>query len=194
MRQSPGPHRAKWQQNSYADSKQRAVEYSVGDNVWLSNIHLPTLNNCSMFEPRYQGPFHIKGRTGSMAYRLAVLPTYECHNVFRVPQLVPHCPREPDGVPQEATVGWPRTRDVAGNLTDHYPVDKILGQRGSGDDAYYLVKWSDAREPCAAWEPAQLLVGRPVLVRAWRRRQHRQLRAQPNPLPLTTPISPKALP
>lgn len=144
--------------------------------------------------PRYQSPFDITGRIGAVAYRLALPPTYECHNVFHVPQLVRHRPHDPDLVPQEATVGWPRTRNVAGNLTDQYLVNYILDQRGSGDDAYYLFKWSGAPEDCAAWESAQLLVRCPALVRAWRRRQHRKARAQPCPLPPTTPISPNTLP
>ncbi|CDJ70533.1 hypothetical protein, conserved [Eimeria necatrix] len=33
--------KAKWQQKYYEDTKRRAVEYAVGDKVWLSSTHLP---------------------------------------------------------------------------------------------------------------------------------------------------------
>lgn len=52
-----------------------------------------------------------------MENRLALPPTYEGHNVFQVPQLVPHQPRAQALVPPEVPVGWPPTRDEAGNPT-----------------------------------------------------------------------------
>ena len=42
-------------------------------------------------------------------------------------------------------MGWPHTRDEAGNPTDQYLVDYILYQHGSGESASYLVKWRGAR-------------------------------------------------
>ncbi|CDI78003.1 Ty3/gypsy retrotransposon protein, related [Eimeria acervulina] len=50
---------AKWNQKYYADSKQLAVEYAVGEEVWLYGKHLPALNDCAKFEPRYRGPFNV---------------------------------------------------------------------------------------------------------------------------------------
>ncbi|CDI82540.1 hypothetical protein EAH_00066880, partial [Eimeria acervulina] len=132
---------AKGLQKHYADTYRRAMEYAVGDKVWLSSKHLPALNTCPKFEPRFRGPFIITERIGSAAYRLALPPTYECHDVFHVSQLVPDCPRDPELDPQEAVVGWPPTRDVAGNPTDRYEVDYLMDQRRSVDEFQYLVKW-----------------------------------------------------
>ncbi|CDJ68199.1 hypothetical protein ENH_00048960 [Eimeria necatrix] len=115
--------KAKWQQKYYADKKRRAVEYAVGDKVWLSSKHLPASSSCPNFEIRYRGPFEIIERIGTVAYRLALPPTYECHNVFHVPQLVPHRPRPPDMAPQEADTAWPPIRNAAGNLTEKYEID-----------------------------------------------------------------------
>ncbi|CDI87670.1 hypothetical protein EPH_0029530 [Eimeria praecox] len=123
------------------------------------------------FEPRFRGPFAITERIGSVAYRLASPPTYECYDAFHLSQLVPDRPRAPAQEPQEAVVGWPPTRDAAGNPTDQCEVDYIMDQRGSGDKAYYLVKWRGFREDQATWEPASQLEGCPALLRAWRRRQ-----------------------
>ncbi|CDI74846.1 OSIGBa0102B11.2 protein, related [Eimeria praecox] len=84
---------------------------------------------------------------------------------------VPDRPRAPAQEPQEAVVEWPPTRVAAGNPTDQYEVDYIMDQPGSGDEAYYLVKWRDFPEDKATWEPTSHLEGCPTLLRSWRRRQ-----------------------
>ncbi|CDJ62605.1 Similar to Transposon MAGGYgagandpolgenehomologues, related [Eimeria necatrix] len=112
--------KAKWQQKYYADTKRQAMEYAVGDKVWLSSKHLPASSSCPKFEPRYRGPFKIIERIGTVACCLALPPTYEYHNVFHVPELVPHRPRPPDLVPQEADTAWPPILDEAGNPTEEY--------------------------------------------------------------------------
>ncbi|CDJ58884.1 hypothetical protein EMWEY_00053950 [Eimeria maxima] len=121
--------RAKWRQKYYADSKRRAMEYKVGNQVWLRSKHLPALNHCTMLEPRYRGPLTVAERVGKVAYPLALQPTCEGANVFHVSQLVSHYPREETQVPQEAQVGWPPVCKDAGNPTDQFIVDDIIGER-----------------------------------------------------------------
>ncbi|CDI74287.1 hypothetical protein EPH_0002000 [Eimeria praecox] len=163
--------KTKCQQKHYADTHRCEVEYAVGEKVWLSSKDLPAVNTCPKFEPRFHGPFVITEYIGSVAYRLELPPTYECHDVFHVSQLVPDLPRAPELEPQAAVVGWTPIRDVARNLMDQYKVDYIMDQHGSGDEAHYLVKWRGASEDRATWEPASHLGDCPALLRAWRPRQ-----------------------
>ena len=156
--------RAKWRQKYYADTERREVEYQVGDKVWFSAKHLPALNDCSKFEPRYRGPYSVTELIGKVAYRLALPASYAGHNVFHVSQLIPHRQREKIQVPREAPVGWPPVPDAAGNPTDQFLVDYIMDQRGRGASASYLVKWRGAPEENATWEPAHHLEGCPELV------------------------------
>ncbi|CDI75479.1 hypothetical protein EPH_0005470 [Eimeria praecox] len=153
--------KAKCQQKQYADTRRREVEYALGDKVVPDRPRAPEL------EAQEWGPFVITERIGSVAYRLALPPlTNTYQDVFNVSQVVPDRPRAPELEAQEAVVGLPPTRDVPGNPTDQYEVDCIMDQRGSGDEAHYLVKWRGAPEDRATWEPASHLRGYPALLRA----------------------------
>ncbi|CDJ64728.1 hypothetical protein ENH_00079090 [Eimeria necatrix] len=80
----------------------------------------------------------------------------------------------------EADTAWPRIRDVAGNPTEDYEVDHIMDQRGSGDEAQYLVKWRWPPDDQVTWEPAHHLTGCQALLRAWHCRQRRRLQCRNN--------------
>ncbi|CDJ49142.1 hypothetical protein EBH_0024340 [Eimeria brunetti] len=64
----------------------------------------------------------------------------------------PPLPPSPTMVPQEATVGWHRTRNAAGNPAEQYVVDYLLDQRGPGAAAQYVIMWPGAPEERATWE------------------------------------------
>ncbi|CDJ64468.1 Os06g0493000 protein, related [Eimeria necatrix] len=132
--------KAKCKQKYYADTRRRAVEYAGDDKVWLSSKHLPASTSCPKFEPCYRGPFQVTERIKTVAYRLALPPTCECHDVFRVSQLVSHCPNSPVSAPQEADAGWLPVLDADSNPQEEYELDYIMDQPCSGADAQYLVK------------------------------------------------------
>ncbi|CDJ62502.1 hypothetical protein ENH_00016550 [Eimeria necatrix] len=95
-------------------------------------------------------------------------------------KLVPHRPRPCALVPSAADAAWPPIHDAAGNPTEEYKVDYIMDQRSSGEAAQYLMKWRRTPEDQATWKPAHHLTGCPALLRVWRRRQRRRLRARNN--------------
>ncbi|CDJ31386.1 LOW QUALITY PROTEIN: uncharacterized protein EMH_0066410 [Eimeria mitis] len=170
--------KAKWRQKRYADAHRRDEQYNPGDRVWISSLNLPGLNQCSKFEPRFCGPFTVLQRIGQVAHRIQLPPTYTCHNVFHVSQVVPDRPRDPQMKSKEAAVGWLPVTSPDGSPTDIYEVDYILDQRGSGEDIQYLVKWRDAPEDRATWEASANLTNCPALLRAWRRHLRRARKAQ----------------
>lgn len=92
----------------------------IGENpVTAANLHI-----FGSFTPTSTPPMnklfrHICSRARNHI-RLALPPTYEGHNVFHVPQLVPDHPRAGAQLPPEALVGWPPTRDEARKPTDQF--------------------------------------------------------------------------
>ncbi|XP_057471970.1 uncharacterized protein LOC130760608 [Actinidia eriantha] len=78
-------------QKSYADKRQKDLEFSQGDHVFLKAspsrgiIHF---GKKGKLNSRYIGPFEILERIGLVAYRLALLPELaNIHNVFHVSML-----------------------------------------------------------------------------------------------------------
>lgn len=170
--------RALWRQKTYADSRRRDAEFQVGDLVWLSSRHLPPVNACSKFEPRFRGPFKVVEKIGRAAYRLALPSIYSCHDVFHVSLLVKDRPRDPAMISKEAAVGWLPIADAEGKPTDIYEVDYIMEQRGEGDDALYLVKWRGMAEDRATWEPASNLTGCERALKAFKRKRNKRSERQ----------------
>jgi hypothetical protein len=70
-------------QKSYADSKRRAVQFAVGQEVLLS-----TTNNKSKFKgsakllPKWIGPFKVTEEINPVAFRLKLPETLKLHDVF----------------------------------------------------------------------------------------------------------------
>ncbi|KAG8481801.1 hypothetical protein CXB51_026415 [Gossypium anomalum] len=78
-------------QKSYADLKQKDIEYHVGDKVFLkvSPWKKVLRFGCKgKLSPRFIGPYEISKRIGPVVYRLILPPELEkIHNVFHVSML-----------------------------------------------------------------------------------------------------------
>ena len=83
-------------QKSYADNRRRALEFNVGDQVFLKISPwkgVIRFQNRGKLSPRYIGPFPIIERIGPVAYRLELSPGLEkIHDVFHVSMLKKYMP------------------------------------------------------------------------------------------------------
>jgi hypothetical protein len=87
---------AQSRQKSYADKRQRPLEFSEGDHVFLNvtpKLGLRGAFRTKKLSPRYVGPFLIPKRMGPVAYQLALPPAMSgLHDVFHVLQLKKYVP------------------------------------------------------------------------------------------------------
>jgi hypothetical protein len=78
-------------QKSYADVRQRNLEFTEGDKVFLRVAPMKGVTRFGKkgkLNPRYIGPFEILERVGPMAYRLALPPELaNIHDVFHISML-----------------------------------------------------------------------------------------------------------
>ena len=81
---------------SYADVRHRPLEFEVGDHVFLKVMPkrwVIRFDKCGMLSSRFIRPFEILERIGTVAYRLALLPSMSSvHEVFHVSMLRRYTP------------------------------------------------------------------------------------------------------
>ena len=75
-------------QRQYYDPRHRAVEFQVGDFVFLRVSPMKGVSRfgrAGKLSPRFVGPFEVVGRVGTSAYRVALPPHMsDVHDVFHV--------------------------------------------------------------------------------------------------------------
>ena len=78
-------------QKSYADVRRRPLEFEVGDHVFskvMLKKGVARFGKQGKLSPRFIRPFEILERVGTVAYRLALLPSMSgVHEVFHVSML-----------------------------------------------------------------------------------------------------------
>ena len=87
---------AQSRQKSYVDVQRRPLELEVGDHVFLKVMpkrRVVRFSRRGKLSPRVIGPFEILERIGTVAYRLALLPSMSSvHEVFHVSMLRKYIP------------------------------------------------------------------------------------------------------
>ena len=77
-----------------ADKKRREVSFDIGDYVYLKlqpYRQTSVAFRASMkLAPRFYGPYQIIEKVGTVAYRLALPPSSQIHNVFHISMLRKH--------------------------------------------------------------------------------------------------------
>ena len=83
-------------QKGYADVQRRPLEFEVRDHVFLKVMPkrgVVRFGKRGKLSPRFIGPFEILERVGTIAYRLALLPSMSgVHEVFQVSMLWRYAP------------------------------------------------------------------------------------------------------
>ncbi|PHJ24915.1 retrotransposon ty3-gypsy subclass [Cystoisospora suis] len=144
-------------QQLYANTRRRAVEFEIGDKVWLRVSHLPmaTSSSSKALALRYRGPFKVIGKVGRRAYKLKLPPSMLVHPVFHVSLLKPW-----QGDISELRSTKSSQLAICGN---EYEVQGIFKHREDpvSRTKWYKVLWMDGT---STWEPEGNLEGCPRIL------------------------------
>jgi hypothetical protein len=129
------------------DTNHRALEFEVGDWVWLRLLNRPTqslaLGSRGKLGPMYAGPYKVLERVGKVAYRLQLPEGARIHDVFHVGVLKPMCGPPPSTVP-----ALPPLRHGRPLLQP----DRVLRASLHRGVWHVLVQWADMPPSEATWE------------------------------------------
>lgn len=167
-------------QAQHANTKRRHLQFSVGDQVWLSTAHLNVGDRARKLTPKYTGPFVIEEVKSPVTYKLKLPPSLSrIHNVFHSSQLKPYY------VDDGQYLGRPRISRPPPEIIDgeeEWGVERILDHRtrrvGRGTVVEYLVKWLGYPDSDNSWVPSGD-VHASALVEEYQR--HRREQSQPPP-------------
>nr|GEY97676.1 hypothetical protein VITISV_020909 [Tanacetum cinerariifolium] len=106
---------------------------------------------------RYEGPFSVIGRVGTVSYRVQLPPKLKIHLVFYVSFLKPYREDEEDprrGVSKRAPTAVVTLYDQE---VEEILLDRTIRRRGVPSYKEYLIKWRDLPNSEASWEAKDLL-------------------------------------
>jgi hypothetical protein len=129
------------------DVNHRALEFEVGDWVWLHllNHHTQSLapGGRGKLSPKYVGPYKVLERVGKVAYRLQLPKGARIHDVFHVGVLKPM-----RGPPPSMVLALPPLRHGRPLLQP----DRVLCASLRQGVWHVLVQWADMPPSEATWE------------------------------------------
>ena len=135
----------RWQ-TKYAKGK--AIEFAIGERVWLSTRHIKTQRESKKLDYKRIGPYRVIERINANAYRLQLPPEMQIHNAFHVSLLDRYIAPVEGQTPAE-----PLPTIVEG--TEEYDVDRIIDSRYRYRRLQYLVQWAGYDYVRTSWEPVE---------------------------------------
>ncbi|WMV06986.1 hypothetical protein MTR67_000371 [Solanum verrucosum] len=145
---------AQSRQKSYADVRRRALEFQVGDWVYLKVSPMKGVvrfGKKGKLSPRYVGPYKVMRRIGKVAYELELPSEMDLvHPVFHA-SMLRKCVGDPNAIVPLDVVGV-----VEDNLTyEEVPVqilDRQVKRLRNKDVASVKVLWRNQQVESATWE------------------------------------------
>jgi len=131
----------------YADfHRGEALEYKVGDKVWLSTKNLNVDRPSHKLTEQQLGPYEIIKIISPNAVKLKLPTSFKIHNVINISPIRPYRPPTAgqSTIPPEHVV-------IEG--TPKYKVEKITDSRLKRGKLEFLVKWSGYTDDYNTWEP-----------------------------------------
>ncbi len=142
--------------SQYDKKKRPAIEYQVGDKVWLDTTNLSLPRPKKKLADKRTGPFLIVGKKGASAYTLKLPSTWKIHPTFNESLLTPYTP---PAFPNQEQPPPPPPDLVDGE--EQYEIEKVLDSRerkvrGKTGEPWcwttdYFVKWKGYGPESNTW-------------------------------------------
>jgi hypothetical protein len=130
-----------------SDSKRRALEFAIGDWVWLRLHHRSAAGitpvKSSKLSPHFYGPYKVIEGIGNVPYRLQLPSKAKIHDVFHVALL-----KKFEGTPSEAVIPLPAIQH--GRVLPK--PDKVIKARLNRGVWEVLVSWQGQAPTDMTWE------------------------------------------
>lgn len=145
-------HKARNRMKQLADKSRKDKEFSEGDMVYIKLRPYRQMSAAQRanhkLSPKYFGPYMVKERIGTVAYKLQLPVEAKIHDVFHISQL-----KKKIG-DTATTATWPEfINDLQGS--QRVPVailDRQLVKRFNKAGTRVLIQWSDSLPEEATWE------------------------------------------
>ena len=141
----------------YADQHRRSVEFQVGDLVMLKLTPQiwKKLRNRAIHKGlvrKYEGPYEVLKKVGSVAYRLKLPDSYKIHPTFHVSFLKAYIADADDQGRQKARRAPAVVRTQFDKELEKILDHRTLGQSKKNRRTDFLVQWKGQSEADASWE------------------------------------------
>jgi hypothetical protein len=137
-----------WYQDNADQHQLPSLNYQPGDLVWLDARNWKTHHPSCKLDNKRHGPFKVLAKVSPYTYRIELLPTIKCHNVYHVSLLE----LAANDLYPGQWLELPPPVEI--DSEDEYLIEAILDSRMHGHKLQYLVKWIGYDIP--GWEPAEL--------------------------------------
>nr|GEV17722.1 hypothetical protein [Tanacetum cinerariifolium] len=144
---------ARDRQKSYADARQKPLEFQVGDKVMLKVLPwkgVIRFGKRGKLNPRYTGPFKIIAKVGTVAYRLE-LPEQlsRVHSTFHVSNLRKYMSDEPLAIPLDEIQVYDKLHFIKEPVEI---MDREVKRLKHSRISIVKVRWKSRRGPEFTWE------------------------------------------
>ncbi|KAE8662749.1 hypothetical protein F3Y22_tig00113145pilonHSYRG00110 [Hibiscus syriacus] len=148
-------HKAGKRTKKWADRKHRDINFEVGDLVLAKLSGILRNPYHKWLVRRYEGPFKVLKRVGTMAYRLELTPTIKVHPVFHVSLLKPYHQDKEEldrGKSHQVPVGVKFSYE---KVVEAIHAERAVYQVGHRPRHEYHVQWKGLPESEGSWEPSE---------------------------------------
>ena len=111
--------------------------FEVGDKVWLLTTNIKTRRPTKKLDNKKAGPFPIKEKISSHAYRLKLPSTMKIHNVFHIELLTP--------VTEDSDFNRRQLRPapvITEEGEEQWEVDHVVAWEKRKEGLFYQIRWT----------------------------------------------------